>query len=91
MKRAKYDKRMNPWDNWVFSVWRPFLCWAKGHDITCYGITPSRGVISGYLYICHRCVEMTDHEIPCGQCTNACIKEEEDYGKEAEEGFESSE
>lgn len=75
MSRPGYDKRMGPIDNWRFVIWRPFLCWAKGHDVTCYGITPAPGVISGYVYICHRCVMMTDHKEPCGECTNSCRTE----------------
>ncbi len=74
----KWDTRMGIFDNIQYSYWRPFLCWLLDHKITCYGITPARGVISGYLYICGRCVEMTDHQVPCGHCTNECNREEEE-------------
>lgn len=73
-----YDNRMGVVDNWRFGVWRPALCRFLGHKITCYGITPSRGVISGYVYICRRCTEMVDHDAPCGQCSNMCRERDED-------------
>lgn len=87
MKHRKiYDKRMGLWDNWRFGIWRPFLCKVKGHKFTCYGITQGRDIpISKWLYICRYCVIMGDHSEPCGQCSNMCRKEEEDYGKEDSE------
>lgn len=76
MRLRGYDRRMSPYDNWRFGAWRPFVCWAKGHDITCYGLTPGRGIISGYFTVCHRCAEMSegDSPEPCGRetCQNTC-------------------
>lgn len=69
---------MNPIANWRFGVWRPAVCRVRGHKVTCYGITPAPGIISGYVYICKRCLEMTDHEEPCGTCTNMCKDREEE-------------
>lgn len=84
-----YDNRMTFWDNWRFKMWRPFLCWSKGHDFSCYGLTPGRGIISGYFLICHRCTYMSpdgsELPEPCGfaTCQNTCkggrnVEEEEE-------------
>lgn len=72
-----YDNRMGVLENWRYGVWRPALCRLLGCKITCYGITPAPGVYSGYVYICKRCVKMTDHEEPCGTCSNMCRERDE--------------
>ena len=67
-----YDSRMNPVDNWRFLYWRPFVCKVRGHKITCYKVV---GENPYFVYICHRCMDMTDYVDPCGQCTNHCRKD----------------
>lgn len=71
MGKKGYDKRMNPVDNWRFGVWRPFLCWAKGHDLTCFKVVPTEP--QQWFTICGRCVDMSgDLYEPCGRCDNGC-------------------
>lgn len=68
-----YDNRMSLWENWRYGVWRPLICKIRGCKITCYKIVITDP--QEWVWICHRCVKMTDSFVECGTCTNGCENE----------------
>lgn len=83
-------KRMGLIDNWKFSIWRPFVCQIKNHNVTCYKLVPKliEELPDCWAYMCNRCMSIAYHLEPCGRCSNERLRRRnsEEDGEDGEEG-----